>query len=64
MNNTSLIREQASKALLNTDSKALEEYKFKKKLLRDINTLKEQVDGLQRENAELKNRLDRIENKL
>lgn len=61
MTDTKLIRQAESNALLNNDYKALEEYKLKKKLVRDINSLKEEVNVLKAENISLKERVARIE---
>ena len=43
------IREDGSKALLNNDIKALEEYKAKKQTMRDINNMKNEINYLKSE---------------
>lgn len=49
-----LIREENSKALLNSDIAALEEHKFKKGVLRDINNFRKELDILRSEVETLK----------
>lgn len=61
MSDTKLIRQTESNALLNNDYKALEDYKLKKKQLRDINSLKEEVNVLKAENISLQERVAKIE---
>ena len=40
-----LVREKSSKAILNNDLKSLEEYKFKKNMIKDINSLKTALEN-------------------
>jgi len=42
----SLLRDKNSKALINTDIAALNEYKNKKKIAEDVNTLKKEIQEL------------------
>jgi succinate dehydrogenase/fumarate reductase-like Fe-S protein len=42
----SLIRDKKSKALINTDIAALNEYKNKKKLVEDVNELKQEMSDI------------------
>lgn len=64
-----LVREQTSKALLNSDIAALEEHKFKKGVLRDINNIRKELDilrseveTLKTENHSLREELKQIKN--
>ena len=49
----SLLRDKNSKALINTDIAALNEYKNKKKLIEDVSSLKNEVQDLKRLMQEL-----------
>ena len=49
----SLLRDKNSKALINTDLAALNEYKNKKKLIEDVNSLKNEVQDIKRLMMEL-----------
>jgi len=49
----SLLRDKNSKALINTDIAALNEYKNKKKLIEDVSSLKNEVQDLKRLMLEL-----------
>jgi len=49
----SLLRDKNSKALINTDIAALNEYKNKKKLIEDVSSLKTEVQDLKRLMLEL-----------
>lgn len=58
-----LLRETSSNALLNSDSQSFDEYKFKKKVIRDINSLidavknmQNKIDSLEEEIIELKSK--------
>jgi hypothetical protein len=44
----SLLRDKNSKALINTDIAALNEYKNKKRLIEDVNYLKNEVHEIKR----------------
>lgn len=48
-----LLRDKNSKALINTDIAALNEYKNKKKLIEDVNSLKNEVQDIKRLMLEL-----------
>lgn len=69
MSDNQLIREKTTNALLNNDNKALEEYKFKKTLLKDINNLRIMLEEVVEKNTvlanevvNLKTRVDELEN--
>lgn len=55
-----LIREHTSGALINTDYKSLEDYKFKKNIMKDINNLKSICELV----LVLENRIDLLEKKI
>ncbi len=64
-----LVREKSSKAILNNDLKSLEEYKFKKNMIKDINSLKtaldtsnEIIEHLTRDIQILKEKIEVLEN--
>lgn len=63
-----LVREQNSKAILNTDRKGLEEYYMKREIAKRQNEKQDNYDnrlkGLESEMSEIKNLLNTLINKL
>jgi hypothetical protein len=55
----SLVRNKHSKALLNTDLAALQEYKNKQKLSNQVKDLTEEVAGIKQLLTQILDRLDR-----
>jgi hypothetical protein len=55
----SLVRNKHSKALLNTDITALQEYKNKQKLSNQVKDLTEEVAGIKQLLTQILDRLDR-----
>lgn len=64
MTNNLIRGENNPKALLNTDLKSLEEYKFKKRLLSDINKLNKALESVVETNNALQDRIAELENRL
>lgn len=56
-------RENNSKALLNNDMRALEEHKFKKSVLRNINKMEKTIENLINEVETLKSELNHLKEK-
>lgn len=55
-------RETGTNALLNRDIRALEEYKFKKSVKKNINTLEKEVVSMKREIEILKKEIESLKN--